>query len=320
MSAPARAARRLQIRSPVAPTRVERAETINVLVVRGDGRRVFRLALTQRGFLGVAALMIVAGLSIGAAMGSIYGAYSAIRQQRSNSTSLHARLAEQDAAIDQFRKKVSEARVEIESWRELHAKVLQPFGPESGSTTAVAGIGGGRPLQLFEGRADHGDLSQELQRLTASVKEQGETLRSLQGFLHRASKLMAALPSRWPMAGPINSEFGRRRALWAVGSEFHSGLDIGAPVGTPVRAPAPGAVTFAGRHGEYGLTAVIEHGHGIRSLYGHLSKLTVAVEQKVARGQVIAFSGNTGRSSGPHLHYEILASGQPVNPRHFIWE
>jgi murein DD-endopeptidase MepM/ murein hydrolase activator NlpD len=79
-------------------------------------------------------------------------------------------------------------------------------------------------------------------------------------------------------------------------------------------------VAFAGRHPEYGLSVVVDHGNGTKSLYGHLSHLDIGTDQPVARGQVIALSGNTGRSSGPHLHYEIRVNGQSVNPHRYIWE
>ena len=107
---------------------------------------------------------------------------------------------------------------------------------------------------------------------------------------------------------------------WSAKSEFHSGLDIGAPIGTAVKSPAPGTVVFAGIHPEYGQTLIIDHGHETKSLYGHLSKLQATVNQKVQRGEVVALSGNTGRSSGPHLHYEIQVKGQSVNPTSYLWE
>ena len=132
--------------------------------------------------------------------------------------------------------------------------------------------------------------------------------------------MLAALPSRWPVRGQVNSDYGSRVSPWSAKPEFHSGLDIGAPVGTPVRAPAPGIVVFAGVHAEYGQTLIVDHGNDTKSIYGHLSRLHVAVNQKVERGEAIALTGNTGRSSGPHLHYEIQVKGQPVNPTSYLWE
>ena len=84
--------------------------------------------------------------------------------------------------------------------------------------------------------------------------------------------------------------------------------------------PAPGIVVFAGRLPEYGIALILEHGNDTKSLYGHLSRLNVGLDQKVERGQLIALTGNTGRSSGPHLHYEIQVNGQPVDPHTYLWE
>jgi murein DD-endopeptidase MepM/ murein hydrolase activator NlpD len=118
----------------------------------------------------------------------------------------------------------------------------------------------------------------------------------------------------------VNSDFGKRASPWGQTPEFHSGIDIGAPIGTPVRAPAPGTVIYAGTHPEYGITIILDHGNDTKSLYGHLSRLHVTANQRVQRGEVIGLTGNTGRSSGPHLHYEILVKGQSVNPTSYIWE
>src|SRR5205823_4340637 len=107
---------------------------------------------------------------------------------------------------------------------------------------------------------------------------------------------------------------------WTKATEFHSGMDIRAERGTLVRAPAGGTVSFAGSHAEYGLTVILDHGNDVKSVYGHLSKLGVNPGEKIQRGSEIGQSGNTGRSSGPHLHYEILVKGQAVNPRAYLWD
>ena len=210
-----------------------------------------------------------------------------------------------------------EIRGEIDSWRDLHNKIWEPFGPEAGPAKRGTGIGGGG-APTTEG--DRVPVKIEMDRLLGIVKEEGESMRMLERFLGRASRVLASLPSRWPVRGPVNSDFGHRRSPWVPNSEFHSGIDIGARVGTPIKAPAPGSVVFAGQHPEYGVTLIIDHGNDTRSLYGHLSKLRVAMDELVKRGETVALTGNTGRSSGPHLHYEIQVKGQPVNPHSYIWE
>jgi murein DD-endopeptidase MepM/ murein hydrolase activator NlpD len=132
--------------------------------------------------------------------------------------------------------------------------------------------------------------------------------------------MLAALPSRWPLRGAVNSEFGGRASPWGATREFHSGIDIGAISGTPVRAPAGGTVVQAGPNGENGITVVVDHGQDVRTLYGHLSRVAVRHGQAVDRGVVIGFSGNTGRSTGPHLHYEVHVAGRAVDPRSFLWQ
>lgn len=87
-----------------------------------------------------------------------------------------------------------------------------------------------------------------------------------------------------------------------------------------MRAPAAGVVTFAGTNGDYGRTVILDHGEGVQSLFGHLQKIEVAPRQRVERGQQIALSSNSGRSTGPHLHYQVMVSGRPVNPRNLIVE
>lgn len=112
----------------------------------------------------------------------------------------------------------------------------------------------------------------------------------------------------WPVQGPISSPFGPR---WG---RMHQGLDIAVVTGTPVRAAASGRVTFSGDNGGYGLLVIIDHGNGVETRYAHNSQLLVKVGDRVQRGQVIARSGNTGNSTGPHVHFEIRQYGQAVDP------
>jgi murein DD-endopeptidase MepM/ murein hydrolase activator NlpD len=129
----------------------------------------------------------------------------------------------------------------------------------------------------------------------------------------RASQALASLRAQQPVHGPINSHFGTRRSFWRT--RFHKGIDIGARPGTPVQAPAAGTVTSAGPRSGYGKTIMIDHGHGLQTLYGHLSKVAVKPGQKVERGAMLGLTGVTGNASGPHLHYEILVNGRPADPR-----
>ena len=294
------------------PTRRE----FNLLMVHGEGRRIARVTLPR--WLIVAVLGIF--LAVPASVAVFYSDYLKLRAQRASLNDLTVRVAEQQGVIETSQSKMRQIRAEVDAWRELHAKILEPFGPEDGSAKRGTGIGGGTGLSRAAEAPDRAAIGEELDDLTSVVKEEGDNLRALERFLGRATRVLAALPSRWPVRGSINSGFGGRTSPWSARSDFHSGLDIGAPIGTPVKAPAPGTVVFAGVHAEYGQTLIVEHGHETKSLYGHLSRLNVAVNQKVQRGDIVALTGNTGRSSGPHLHYEIQVKGQSVNPTSYLWE
>ena len=206
------------------------------------------------------------------------------------------------------RQRLAEIQTEMASWRALHARIWEPFGPETHGVVERAGVGGGgKPVS--EPGAGASALAAQLEQLAAVVGDEGQKLRALERLMSQAGKALAALPSRWPIRGVVNSEFGRRISPWTGAPEQHSGLDIAAEIGTPVKAPAPGVVVFTGTMPDYGTTLVLDHGNEVKTLYGHLQKVHVLQGQRVERGQQIALSGNTGRTSGPHLHYEITVRG-----------
>ena len=127
-------------------------------------------------------------------------------------------------------------------------------------------------------------------------------------------------PSLWPVVGRITSSFGERLDPFNGEGAFHAGIDIGTTFGAPVRAAADGVVTKASFGDGYGREVMIDHGNGIVTLYGHLSGFAVTEGQQVKRGQVIGYVGSSGRSTGPHLHYEVRIRDTPVNPHKFLRE
>lgn len=132
--------------------------------------------------------------------------------------------------------------------------------------------------------------------------------------VQRRQALAAATPSIWPVVGWLSSSFGNRRDPFTGSADFHPGLDISADFGEPVHATADGVVISAGASGNYGNLVVIDHGYGITTRYGHLSRFGSTTGQRVRRGEVIAYVGSTGRSTASHLHYEILLNGRLTNP------
>ncbi|MBN8555771.1 MAG: M23 family metallopeptidase [Deltaproteobacteria bacterium] len=129
---------------------------------------------------------------------------------------------------------------------------------------------------------------------------------------------IAATPSIIPVQGWITSHFGYRMDPFTGRRAMHRGLDVAAKEGTPVLAPADGIVTFSGANGGFGNTVMVFHGYGISTLYAHAENVNVRQGQKVKRGDVIAFVGNSGRSTAAHLHYEVIVHGVPVDPRKYV--
>jgi murein DD-endopeptidase MepM/ murein hydrolase activator NlpD len=129
---------------------------------------------------------------------------------------------------------------------------------------------------------------------------------------------VASAPNLWPVEGRITGAFGERIDPFNGEGAFHRGVDISTAYGTQVHAPADGVVSFAGFMGGYGRMVSIEHGHGIITRYGHLSAFAVIDGQQVHRGELIGYVGLSGRSTGPHLHYEVWVHGAPVNPYKYL--
>lgn len=153
----------------------------------------------------------------------------------------------------------------------------------------------------------------------------GVTTQALSMGLGKASTLgdwikLADAPSLWPIMGRVTSSFGERSDPFAGEGEFHRGIDIAAPRGTAIHATGDGVVEFAGWSSGYGREVTLDHGHGITTLYGHMSALAVTPGQTVTRGQIIGYVGSSGRSTGAHLHYEVRIHDAPVNPHRYMRE
>lgn len=270
------------------------------------------------------ATCVVATVTLAAlgAVGYATTEYLHLKTQAMTLAAAHREAAEQRALVESFQKRIGEVRKEIATWKEIHARMAEPFGPDGGSSKTLAaatGIGGGAAQVRQDPEGEKPQIYEEVEALATSVLEEGPKVRALERVITSAGRAIQAMPSRWPVRGAVNSEFGRRKSPWGEAIEHHSGLDIAAQMATPVKAPANGTVVFAGQGGEYGLCVILDHGNEVKSLYGHLSKIQVRQGQRIDRGTILALTGNTGRSSGPHLHYEVHVKGQAVNPRAFLW-
>jgi murein DD-endopeptidase MepM/ murein hydrolase activator NlpD len=139
-------------------------------------------------------------------------------------------------------------------------------------------------------------------------------LQTVRYGVERRQALAAATPSLWPAAGWLSSAFGNRADPFTGRPDFHPGIDISADKGTPIYATADGTVESASYSGAYGNLVVLDHGFGISTRYGHMSKFAVRSGDRVHRGEVIGYMGQTGRANGPHVHYEVWLNGRMLNP------
>lgn len=161
-------------------------------------------------------------------------------------------------------------------------------------------VNSGGPFDENDGESDEAEMERELKAIQSTSNA-------------------ANLPTIWAHMGKINNEFGfRRNPFGGRAYEFHAGMDIDGERGEMVVAPANGVVSEAGWKGGYGQMIEIDHGNGLKTRYGHLSKIEVTAGDVLTRGQIIALIGSTGRSTGPHLHYELRLNDRPINPRRFL--
>jgi murein DD-endopeptidase MepM/ murein hydrolase activator NlpD len=158
-------------------------------------------------------------------------------------------------------------------------------------------------------------ITNELSYLNESVKESSDSLKALHQTATFLKSRFAVTPSIWPIYGRIVSGFGYRYFPWRG---MHTGIDISALYGNPVRVTANGVVIYSGWKGGYGKTVMVDHGYGLVSLYGHNSKLLVSVGQRVVKGQIISNIGATGFATGPHCHYELRKNGYAISPMRYL--
>jgi murein DD-endopeptidase MepM/ murein hydrolase activator NlpD len=145
-----------------------------------------------------------------------------------------------------------------------------------------------------------------------------QNIHALDQYLLDKESFLNSTPTILPADGWITSYFGQRMSPWAGRLKMHEGLDVGAPYGTPVYSPADGIVTFSGEKAGFGKFVQVDHGYGIETIYAHNQSLGVRSGEKVKRGSLLAAVGNTGHSTGPHLHYEVRVNGIAVDPLYFI--
>jgi len=225
------------------------------------------------------------------------------------------RLANENAKLHEvnqaFEGRLEQLRGKLGEYEERTRKLAIVAGLQSLGGASEGGVGG-RNVESNSGLA--GAFANAEQRTGALATH----LQKVEGELEKNLGLVSSTPAIWPVRGIVTSSFGTRRDPITGETAFHSGIDISALPGRPVKASGAGVVTQTEQYGPLGRVVYIAHGFGLTSVYGHLSRIEVAPGQRVERGDLVGLVGNTGRATGYHLHYEVQVQGKPVEPLNFI--
>lgn len=276
----------------------------------GAVRRVtISLWPTLAAVTGIFALPVLIGL------GARWSASATINELRTANAGLRLENASYKTATGELSDQISELQTAVDQLGERAA--VDPGAsramdrlPSTVKSRAMGGVSAATRAAfspMGTGDAALGVLSELLGVI-------GSRLDSVRDGVERRQALAAATPSIWPVAGWLTSSFGNRRDPITKDPDFHPGLDISADYGQPVLASGDAKVEAAGPNGAYGNMVILDHGYGIVTKYGHLSRFAVAGGQRVKKGDVIGYVGSTGRSTGSHLHYEIWMNGRLTNP------
>jgi|SRR5690554_1230499 len=233
--------------------------------------------------------------------------------------------------IDPSLKKTKEIEEQINKNNKLAAEIKAAYDAVLSKTKGKKAVSRGlsyRPIQLPQYKLSSADndltkleiLDANLGFLEKEIKKSDEDLEQLLKDLVSYDRELDHTPTFWPVYGRITSGFGGRIHPITRKWTRHSGIDLSARNGTRVRATADGVVEYSGYNGGYGWCVIINHGYGYKTLYAHNSKLLVKRGQSVKKGQTITYSGSSGRSTGPHLHYEVWRNGKRVNPANYLWQ
>jgi murein DD-endopeptidase MepM/ murein hydrolase activator NlpD len=237
--------------------------------------------------------------------------------------SVREELMQQKAQVQGFALNMLDYKRQMFLLRDLDTKLRRvvSLGPRD-RAQQVLGIGGPDELSL-QNLTTMGvkkqeealkEMHEELTQLKGAASRQEASLQMLIEYFEDKRSLYASTPSVWPVRGWVTSPYGNRTSPFSGILKFHEGIDIAAQTGTPIVAPADGLVVKAGFSTGYGNMVEVSHGYDIKTVFAHNSRLNVKAGQRIKRGDIIAYVGDTGSSTGPHLHYEVRLNGLPVNP------
>ncbi len=252
--------------------------------------------------------------------------YASIKRDRAELVRLRELNKEQSQQVQDLALRVDDFSDRMEELRQVDTKIRILASHQTGRDKKLPlGIGGAantetRLKELLD--KDQQKLIYGMRKSISSLNEDAnyreKSFNELLAFLREQKSILASTPSIWPVRGWITSGFGARESPFSSGVEFHKGLDIATRYGKEVLATADGLVIDASYHSQDGNLVKIDHGHGLVTAYAHLSKIAVKYGVRVKRGDVIGYVGDTGRSTGSHLHYAVFVNRVPVNPQRYL--
>ncbi|HXY54482.1 MAG TPA: M23 family metallopeptidase [Nitrospirota bacterium] len=302
---------------------IKKKEYFTFMFLPGPNAKVRTLSISKSVIK--SALLSVAGVIL-LSFYLIYE-YNDVKDKVWELQTMREELMQQKAQVQNFALNILDYKRQMFLLRDLDTKLRRAvsLGPRD-RAQQVLGIGGPDELGLQNlttmGEKKQAEalreMHQELTQLKGAATKQEASLQMLIEYFEDKRSLYASTPSVWPVHGWVTSPFGNRTSPFSGIMKFHEGMDIAAQTGTPVVSPADGVVIKAGFSTGYGNMVEISHGYGIRTIFGHNTRLNVKAGQRVKRGDVISYVGDTGTSTGPHLHYEVRLNGLPVNPIKYL--
>ncbi|MDT8419701.1 MAG: M23 family metallopeptidase [Desulfuromonadales bacterium] len=282
-----------------------------VMIIPDSGQQVRRLVVPR--WLLLSCLIVSAALL--AVAGYVASDYTVLNSNQIELMRLQAENSDQRQEFQRLAMEFAELRQELVVLAETDARIRMLNGMGNDASDVPVGIGGAPETDELNNLTE---LQKQINGMRLAIDLRRQSQEEIRSLLNDQQSLSGATPQGWPIKGWLTSYFGMRKSPYSGHPKRHEGLDIAASTGTPIYATAEGIVARVETSPGYGKTVVLDHGYGYRTLYAHNSKNLVKRGQKVARGDKIAEVGNTGRSTGPHVHYEILLNGVPIDPRNTL--
>lgn len=291
------------------------------IVIFKDGGKGGSRNLRMRGWFGIMGFVLaVALVSCNVWLWNFYAESSRLSQELNEAEKT---IEEQSGQLMSMLGRLSEVSADLQRVEQFDTKLRLMMNMEKDPTEVAARGTRGDDfsksyLPLHRQELVARKMQAFLRQLSEDVRMEEVRQQDLLRVMRANRDTLLALPSIWPVEGFVSSSFGGRASPFGGGGSFHKGLDINNRMGTPIIATARGTVTMSGFDGAYGISIEIDHGGGIVTKYAHMQRSLVKQGQWVKRGEVIGNVGMTGRTTGPHLHYEVRLSGVPVNPMRYI--